>query len=199
MNASYVVIGSVLAPSVHIDRMLGMAAVYLLAVGVSAHSLDALAPNRPWGRFLTRAQLLALALAALAPACAIGIYYAVTDAPILVPLGAVELFFLLSYNLELSGGRFHTDFWFAVSWGFLPVLVGFAAQTNAITLTSLAAGLFGFYTALVEINASRPYKALKRGGGEDSSMARRLESVLKGVVAAVLATAIFLLARWFFG
>lgn len=200
MNASYVLIGSLLAPSVHYDRMVGMAVVYLLAVGVSAHSLDATAPNKPWGRFLSRRQLLFLAGLGLTPACVIGLYYAFADALLLLPLGLAELFFLLSYNLELSGGRFHTDFWFATSWGFLPVMAGYVVQTNAVGLVSLAAGLFGFFTAYVEINASRPYKALKRDTATaDSPIAARLEAVLKGVVASVLASALFLLIRSVFG
>ena len=195
MNASYVLIGSLLAPAVHYDRMAEMALVYLLAVGVSAHSLDAMSPNKPWGSFLSRRQLLAMAVAALIPALTLGLYLAVTYAILLIPLGLVELFFLLAYNLEFFSGRFHTDFWFSLSWGFLPVLVGFVVQTDAVTLPALAGGLFGFFTAFVEINASRPYKALKRQpGGADSHLAARFEAILKGVVASVLAAAAFLLA-----
>ena len=195
MNAGYVLIGSLLAPSVHFDRMAGMALVYLVVVGVSAHSLDAMAPNRPWGDFLSRRQLLSLAIAGLVPALGLGLYYAITFSPILIPLGLVELFFLLSYNLEYFGGRFHTDLWFSFSWGFLPVLVGFAVQTGWVGVTSLAAGLFGFFTAFIEINASRPYKALKKQpNAVTSPVAARLEAILKGVVATVLATAVFLFA-----
>jgi hypothetical protein len=200
MNATYVLIGSLLAPSIHYDRMAGMAVVYFLAVGISAHSLDAMAPNKPWGDLLSRRQLLLLALAGLVPALALGLYYAISFAPILLPLGLTELFFLLSYNLELFKGRFHTDFWFATSWGFLPVLAGFMVQTNSLSWASLAAGLFGFFTSFVEINASRPYKALKReAGGSSSTVALRLEAVLKGIVATVLLTAVFLLLRSLFG
>jgi hypothetical protein len=194
MNASYALIGSLLAVPVHYDRMASMAVVYLLAVGVSAHALDAMSPNKPWGDFLSRPQLLMLAVAGLVPSLGLGLFLALTYAPLLLPLGLVEVFFLLSYNLELFGGRFHTDFWFATSWGFLPVLAGFMVQTDGITLASFAGGIFGFFTAFVEINASRPYKALKRQpGGIHSPIAARLESVLKGVVACVLAAAAFLL------
>jgi hypothetical protein len=194
MNACYILVGSLLAADVHYGRMLGMAAVYLLAVGIGAHSLDALAPNKPWGEFLSRRQLVALAAGGLAPALAIGLYYALLVAPILIPLGAAELFFLLAYNLELFGGSFHTDFWFATSWGFLPVLVGYAVQTDSVSPASLAGALFGFSTAFIEINASRPYKALKKEG-RDPPTASRLEAILKGVVATVILTATLLLLR----
>lgn len=195
MNASYVLIGSLLAHPVHFDRMVGMAIVYLLAVGISAHALDAMAPNKPWGDFLSRRQLITLAVAGLIPALALGLYYALSFALLLLPVGAAELFFLLAYNLEFFGGRFHGEVSFAFSWGFLPVVAGFVVQTDAINLTSLVGGLFGFFTAFIEINASRPYKVMKKAqGGESSIFASRLESILKGVVATVLAVAAFLLA-----
>ena len=198
MNASYVLIGSLLAATVHYDRMFGMAAVYLLAVGISAHSLDAMAPNKPWRDFLSRRELAFLAGAALVPAVAIGLYYALGVSPLLLPLGLAELFFLLSYNLELFNGAFHTDFWFAISWGFLPVLAGYIVQTDSLSPASLAGGLFGFFTAFIEINASRPYKSLKRERSA-SPVVQRLESILKGVVAAVIATAAFLLLLSIYG
>lgn len=193
MNACYVLIGSLLAASVHYDRMLGMAVVYLLAVGVSAHSLDAMAPNKPWGDFLSKTQLAALAGGALVPALAIGLYYALEVSPLLIPIGVAELFFLLAYNLELFKGAFHTDFWFAASWGLLPVLAGYVVQTGSLSLASLAGGVFGFCTAFMEINASRPYKALKKERSA-SPVVPRLEAILKGVVATVVVTAAVLLA-----
>ena len=194
MNASYVLIGSLVAPDIHFWRMAALAAVYLLAVGVSAHSLDAMSPNRPWGDFLSRRQLAALAAAALVPALGLGLYLTLTCAPLLFVVGAVELFFLLAYNLELFAGAFHTDLWFATSWGFLPVIAGYVVQTDSVSPASLAAGLFGFFTAYVEINASRPYKAIKLEKGGASPMASKLESILKGIVLAVVATAAFLMA-----
>ncbi len=192
MNASYVAIGSLLSPTPDLGRMEGMMVVYILAVGIAAHSLDAMAPNRPWGEFLSRRQLEVLALAGLIPALAVGLWYAVVFAPLLLPIGIVELFFLLAYNLELLDGRLHGDLWFALSWGLLPVLAGFAVQTNSLSLVSVIGGLFGFCTAYVEISASRPYKELKRGS-VSSSISLKFEAVLKGVVATVLIAAAMLL------
>ena len=196
MNVSYVVTGSMLAPAgVDWWRVAGISIVYLLSVGVSAHALDALAPNRPWGAFLSRRQLATLAVLALVLALILGLYLALRYAPWLIPVGLAELFFLLSYNLELFGGRFHTEGWFAFSWGFLPVVAGFVAQTNSLGLDAIAGGAFGFATAYVEINASRPYKALKKQQGDPLSAEdeRRFERILKGVVASALVVAVFLI------
>jgi hypothetical protein len=192
MNVSYVVIGSMLTPSeVHWDRVIAIAVVYLLSVGVSAHALDALAPNKPWGAFLTKRQLEALAALALAPALVLGLYCALSFAPWLIAVGLAELFFLLSYNLELFRGRFHSETWFAFSWGFLPVVAGFVLQTNSLSPLALVGALLGFTTAYVEINASKPYKVLKRQPRDlqSAESERRFERILKGVVASVLTLA----------
>ena len=200
MNATFVLIGSLLAPTVHVDRMVGMALVYMIAVGVSAHSLDAMAPNKPWGDFLSRTQLLSLAVVGLVVSLLIGLYYALTFAPILLPLGLLELFFLLAYNMELFGGRFHNDYWFALSWGFLPVLAGFMVQTDSITLTPVGGGAFGFFASYIEIKASRPYKDLKKNpSGNSSQLAGKFESILKGVVASVFTVCGALILLRFFG
>ncbi len=200
MNASYVLIGSLLSHPVHYDRMGGMAFVYLLAVGISAHSLDAIAPNKPWGEFLTRRPLALMAVGGLVPAFSLGLYYAFSFAPLLLPIGISELFFLLSYNLELFGRRFHTDGWFALSWGFLPVIAGFVVQTDTVTVVSWAGGLFGFITAYVEINAARAYKAMMRDiTTSGTPVALRLETIMKGIVSGVLAVAFFLLLLALFG
>jgi len=196
MNVSYVVTGSMLAPGgVDWARVAEISIVYFLSVGVSSHALDALAPNRPWGAFLTRSQLATLAVIAMVPALTLGAYLALSYAPWLIPIGLVELFFLLSYNLELFEGRFHTEVWFALSWGFLPVIAGSVAQTNSFGLQALAGGCFGFTTAYVEINASRPYKALKKKHGDalSAEVEARFERILKGVVASALVVAILLI------
>jgi hypothetical protein len=195
MNVSYTVIGSMAAPGAILwDRVSAIAIVYLLATGVAAHSFDAMAPNKPWGAVLSRRQLLALAFSALVPALGIGIYYSVRFSPFIIPIGILELFFLFAYNLELFGGHFHTDIWFAFSWGGLPVLAGYVMQTNALSVEAVALGAFGFLTAFAEINASRPYKVLKKLGKDAPPDALKFENILKAMVAShiVLALALVL-------
>lgn len=193
MNVSYTIIGSSVAPSFNLYRAGLLALVYLIAVGISAHALDAIAPNKPWGEFLTRNQLLALAFASLLPAVGVGLYLALAFAPLLLLVGVAELFFLLAYNLELFKGRFHTDLWFSFSWGFLPVVAGYVLQTDSFGPTGLTAGLFGLATAYVEINASRPYKEAKKLSDTEASLyAKKFESILKGIVLSVLAVALSL-------
>lgn len=200
MNASYVVIGSTLPSSVHWDRVAVLVGVYVLAVGISAHALDAMGPNRPWGTLLSNRQLAVLALSSLIPALALGAAYSVLYAPWLFVVGAAELFFLFAYNLELFHSRFHSEGWFAFSWGFLPVVAGYVMQTNGLSIPALAGGLFGLATAYLEANASRPYKMLKSGAeSQITEQAGRFEKILEGVVGSVLAIALAMVLLKVFG
>lgn len=191
MVLGFTVIGSMLAPTVHWDRVGAIVLIYFLALGIGAHALDAVGSRgaKPWGQVFSRAQLWALAALSLVAAYAIGIWYMVRVAPLLWPIAIAEGFFVLAYNLEWFGGRFHRDSWFALSWGALPVLAGYVLQANAISAAALIAALAMALLSLVEIKASRPYKEAKRGGGE----ARHLEAVLKYLSAGVMALAMSLL------
>src|SRR5688572_5888905 len=188
MVLSFTVIGSMLAPAIHWDRVAAIVAIYLLALGIGAHALDAVGSRgaRPWGRVFTRAQLWALALLALAGAYAIGIWYMVLYTPLLWPIAIAEGFFVLAYNLEWFGGRFHRDSWFALSWGALPVLAGYILQTNAVSAGALLAATAMALLSLVEIKASRPYKAMKRSGAPDAAQMACLEAILKSLSAGVV-------------
>ena len=200
MVLSFTVIGSMLAPAIHWERVGAIVLIYFLALGIGAHALDAVGSGgtKPWGSVFSRAQLLALAMAALLVAYAIGIWYMVLYTPLLWPIALAEGFFLIAYNLELFGGRFHNDFWFAVSWGALPVLAGYVLQTNAVSAAALLVAAAMALLSLVEIKASRPYKELKRavaGGQEtDRMQISHLEAILKSVSFGVILLGAGLLA-----
>jgi uncharacterized membrane protein YbjE (DUF340 family) len=199
MVLSYVVIGSMLAETVHWDRVVALVAMYFLGLGIGAHALDAIGSSgvKPWGRVFSRRDLWGLAIVSIAAAYGIGGYYMVLYAPWLWPIAIAEGFFVFAYNLEWFKGRFHTDAWFAFSWGALPVLAGYVLQTNSISLAALivAASMAGL--SLVEIKASRPYKEMKRAGMAASADAERFETILKCVSLGVILLGIGMAAsRW---
>ena len=70
-------------------------------------------------------------------ACAIGIAGAAAFEPWLALLVPSALFLVLAYNLELAGGRFHSDLWFALAWGGFPVSAGYAAVAGEIGLAAV--------------------------------------------------------------
>ena len=49
-------------------------------------------------------------------------------------------FLVLAYNLELFGGAFHSDLWFALAWGAFPVLTAYFAQTGDAERAAVLAG-----------------------------------------------------------
>lgn len=203
MVLAYTVIGSMLAEQIHWDRVAAILVIYFLALGVGAHALDALGSKgaKPWGTAFTRGQLWILTLVSLVAAYAIGVYYMVRDTPWLWFIAIPEGFFLLAYNLEWFHGRFHTDEWFALSWGALPALAGYVLQTNQISIGVLLVAAAMGLLSLVEIKASRPYKALKRAmAGSDKSAEehlQRYEAILKSISLGVILLGVGLVSwRW---
>lgn len=194
MVLSYTVIGSMMASQIYWDRVAAILTIYFLALGVGAHALDALGSSgvKPWGRVLSPRWLWTLAISSLVLAYAIGIYYMVLYTPLLWLIAIPEGFFLLAYNLEWFRGRFHSDAWFAFSWGTLPLLAGYVLQTNRISAgVALVAAAMGLLS-LVEIKASRPYKDMKRrrtsmpGQIAEWELVQRWEAILKSLSGGVI-------------
>jgi hypothetical protein len=164
MCISFTIIGSMLAESIIWDRVLSIFIIYFLALGVSAHAADNLGSKKikPWGNFFTIFELKLMVVGGLFVSYTLGIYYAITFAPLLLIIAIIEGFFLFAYNFELFNGFFHNNFWFAISWGSLPLLAGFIIQTNSISLLPLFSSIIAFFVAYSEIKTSRIYKELRR-------------------------------------
>ena len=130
-HLSYVALGAVAAPHIYANRLAAALAAFFLAVGVSAHALDEL-HGRPLQTKLSRSTLIALAVIAFAGAIGIGIAGIIVVSPLLVPLVLAGGLLVPAYNLELAGGRFHSDTWFALAWGGFPAFTGYFV--NALTI-----------------------------------------------------------------
>jgi hypothetical protein len=192
MVLSFAVIGSMLADPIYGDRVLAIVVIYFLGLGVAAHALDALGSKsvKPWGSVFSKRQLWLTAILSLGVAYLIAIYFMIRYVPLLWFVAIGEGFFVFAYNLEWFQGWFHTDKWFAFSWGFLPVLAGYIMQTNKISIEVLALAASMALFSIVEIKTSRPYKELKQrfhilGEAEKCLMARYeaiLESISLGVI-----------------
>lgn len=195
MCVSFTIIGSMLASEIAWDRVGAIVLIYALALGVAAHVADSLGSKKakPWGSYFTKPQLLVLMASTLVVAYAIGVYYILYFVPLLAVIAALEGFFLFSYNFEAFGGRFHNNFWFAVSWGLLPALAGYVMQANSITILALAASGAAGLVSYAEIRMSRPYKQLKQSGA-NPGRAKRLEKGLKAVSFGTIAFVLAVLA-----
>ena len=111
--------------------------------------------------------LWALALGSIGGAVAIGIGAAVGVDAWLLPFVAVGAFLVFAYNLELFGGLFHTDLWFALAWGAFPLLTGYFVVAEELTAEALLAATFAVATSLAQRALSTPVRAVRRGRSDD--------------------------------
>ena len=130
-HLSYVVLGAAAAVTVHLDRVGWVVLAFFLAVGLAAHALDEL-HGRPLGTRISDRELLSIAVASLAGALTIGAYAALVISLWTLAFVGFGFFIVLAYNLELWGGRFHSDLWFAISWGAFPALAGYWANMERL-------------------------------------------------------------------
>jgi hypothetical protein len=160
-HLSYVVIGGCLAPAIAWGRLGAAVAAFALAVGVGAHALDELR-GRPLRTRIPDAVLISLAVVSITAACAIGIVGAATFRWWLVALVPVGLFLVVAYNLELFGGRFHSDVWFGLAWGGFPLLGGYAAVAGEIGIVTILAATFAVLLSLAQRALSNRVRFVRR-------------------------------------
>jgi hypothetical protein len=160
-HLSYVVIGGCLAPVVAWDRLGAVVAAFALALGVGAHALDEL-NGRPLRTKIPDRVLVALAAVSIGGACAIGVVGALTVEAWLALLIPIGLFLVLAYNLELAGGRFHSDVWFGLAWGGFPVLNGYAAVAGEVRGVTMLAAVFAMLLSLAQRALSKHVRYVRR-------------------------------------
>jgi hypothetical protein len=160
-HLSYVAIGAAAAPQLHADRLAAALGAFFLGVGVCAHALDEL-NGRPLGTRLSDRTLVGLAVVALAGAVAIGIAGVAAVSLGLLPFVVAGTFFVTAYNLELLGGRFHTDFWFAAAWGAFPALTGYWINALQLHAQGLLVAAACFVLSVAQRRLSTPARELRR-------------------------------------
>ena len=196
-HLSYVVIGAALAPDLHRDRLLAALVAFFLALGIGAHALDELR-GRPLRTRIPSAALWALALGSIGGAVAIGVASSIAWTPWLLLFVVAGAFLVFAYNLELFGGAFHTDLWFAYAWGAFPLLTGYFVVAEELTTEAVLAAGFAVATSLAQRTLSTPVRAVRRGRSSDPpSTIVAPERALRALTAAMvlLATSLLVL-RW---
>jgi hypothetical protein len=195
-HLSYVALGAAVAPTLHADRLLAALAAFFLGVGVCAHALDEL-NGRPLRTRLSDGALVALAAVGLVGAVAIGVAGVAIVSLSLVPFVLVGAFIVLAYNLELFGGRFHSDIWFALAWGAFPAFTSYWANALEVRFQGVAMAAGCFALSLAQRRLSTPVRELRRrtasvtgthtlAGGETRDLtAERLAAPLDGALRAL--------------
>ena len=160
-HLSYVAFGAATAAELDLYR-LGMSLLgFFLGVGLAAHALDEL-QGRPLGTSIPDRVLIGLAGVSLCGAAVVGVIGIVQVSGWLAVFIAGGAFLVVAYNLELLGGAFHSDLWFALAWGGFPALTGAFAQDGTLTVAAVLVA-----TACVAISAaqralSTPVRRLRR-------------------------------------
>ena len=160
-HLSYVAIGAALAPRLDAERLVATLLAFFLAVGIAAHALDEL-NGRPLRTQIPDPVLVALAVASIVGAVAVGIAGAVLVDPWIGAFVAAGAFIVVAYNLELAGGRFHGDAWFALAWGAFPLVTGYFAATGRLDAVALAGALFAFGLSRAQRLLSTPVRDVRR-------------------------------------
>lgn len=160
-HLSYVLVGAGLAPMVSVPRLVATLGAFALAVGVAAHGFDELR-GRPLRTAIPARLLGAVSGVALAGAVALGAVGIQRVGWSLVAFIAAGVGLVLAYNLELWGGRFHTDAVFAAGWGAFPVLTAYYAQTGTIRAGAILAAVFALGLSKAQRSLSTEARDLRR-------------------------------------
>jgi hypothetical protein len=206
-HLSYVVIGAALAPAWLPGRLGATLAAFFLAVGIGAHALDEL-NSRPLSTEIPSPLLGGLAVTSIAAAVGIGIAGAVVYDLWLLAFVAVGAFVVCAYNLELFGGRLHSDLWFALDWGAFPLLTAYFACAGRIRGEAVLAAGFAALSSYAQRRLSSPVRRLRRdvasvAGAVELKSGRREpvtretliagnEAALRALTLAVIALAVAL-------
>jgi len=160
-HLSYVAIGASLTASFSWSRAVPTAVAFFLAVGIGAHALDEL-NGRPLRTEIPDSVLRGLAGLSICGAVAIGVLGAVTATPWLWAFVAAGAFIVVAYNLELFGGSFHGDVWFALAWGAFPLATGYFACAESLGPVVVFGAMFAFGLSLAQRILSTRVRDVRR-------------------------------------
>jgi len=160
-HLSYVAVGAALAPRMDWALFGWTTLAFALAMGVGAHALDEM-KGRPLQTRIPRPVLATLASVSISAASAIGITVAISHTLWLLVFVAVGAFFVVAYNLELFGGRFHGGLWFPAAWGAFPALTAYFASARTLHSAAFAAAGYAFVSSWAQRRLSTPVRLVRR-------------------------------------
>ncbi|MBA7690676.1 hypothetical protein ES703_99207 [subsurface metagenome] len=132
-HVSYIPIGAALAPTMNWSTLGWTVLAFFLAMGIGAHCADELR-GRPLRTQIPGWILVLLCVLSLGGAVYIGVAIGLKETIWIIPLIIFGVFIVFAYNLEILGGKFHTNFWFGFAWGAFPAITAYIAQTHTVGL-----------------------------------------------------------------
>ena len=208
-HLSYVVLGATIAPQTDGGVLLATLVAFFCAVGVAAHSLDEL-HGRPLHTRIPRSVLLGATVAALGVSLALGLAGLGRAGAGLLVFIAVGPLLVFGYNLELFGGKLHSDLGFALAWGAFPVLTAYFAQAHRLDLTAILAAVAATALSLAQRSLSTQARDMRRRVArvegtitmldghvqalDDRTLLQPVERALRGMSLAMIVLACALVA-----
>jgi hypothetical protein len=160
-HLSYVVIGAALAPTLPVERLAWGLVAFALALGLGAHALDEL-NGRPLRTLIPSGVLVAIAAVSIGGAVVIGLVASLFWTGWLLPCVGFGAFIVVAYNLELFGGRFHSDFWFALAWGAFPVVTAYVGAAETLRPAAILAAAAAASLSVAQRHLSTQVRRVRR-------------------------------------
>ena len=194
-HLGYVAIGASLAPPFDRWRLVGTVLAFFFGMGIGAHAFDEI-HDRPLATELSDRTLWFLGWSGLGLAASVALVGAFVISPWVLGWAGLGVILAVAYPLELWR-PVHTDVGFALSWGAFPVVVGYWAQAEQLTIPALLAAVGAMLLSLLQRALSRSAKRIRRSPSAGDPLPERYERPLRlltGVVVAV--AAVLVTANW---
>lgn len=199
MSLSFLAIGFGIAGVQRWDVFAWIMIAYFLGLGIAAHAFDQLpGQGSSYVKYLIPMELISLGVAAVSAAVMIGVIWMVKLAAWhllwIIPL---QTFFVVAYPYaKFAKGFFHDDFWFAVSFGFVPVMAGYYINTLTLDNKFIPWALVAFLISFIEIVLSRYVRKWRNNVYllQEPSVIDRPEKALK--LLCVLSYYLALIVLW---
>jgi hypothetical protein len=101
-------------------------------------------------------------MVSLAGAVALGIVAGISESRWIFAFVAFGGLIVAFYNLGLWNNRFHTDLWFAFSWGAFPVLTSYWVNASRLDLAAVLLAVGCFFLTLTQRTLSTPVRNIRR-------------------------------------
>ena len=159
-HLSYVAIGAALAPLIDWTILAGTLLAFFFGLGIGAHALDEV-HDRPLATGLSDRSLWVLGVGGLVAGGALGVAGAFIISPLLLVWVVVGLALAAGYGLEWSP-LLHSNWGFGVAWGAFPVLVGYWAQSETLSLGVILIAAATTVLSRAQRELSTPARRIRR-------------------------------------
>jgi lysylphosphatidylglycerol synthetase-like protein (DUF2156 family) len=159
-HLSYVVYGAAVASEFDLLHLAGALVAFLFGTGIAAHALDEL-HGHPMGTQFGDSVLLTLGVGGLMASLVVAVLGALVISPWTLAWATAGAFLAMGYTLEWHH-LLHTDLTFGLAWGAFPVLVGYWAQTEQLSIAAILIALAATLLSLAQRALSKSARYVRR-------------------------------------